>query len=100
MAEFKDDRARVSLAAFVVIGLLVLSTFLQVIAVGTDHWVDTIADHTGGVVGSTGLWKICTHPYSDRDSECRFFRWEDVQVSRKFCSEKLHCCTDLDPVYL
>ena len=80
MADMKD---RVGLVAFVVIGLLALSTFLQVIAIATDNWVDTVADHTNSVVGSSGLWKICTHPFSDRDSECRFFRWEDVQVSRK-----------------
>lgn len=43
-----------------------------------------MADYNGEVVGSSGLWKICTHPFNDRDSDCRFFRWEDVQVSHWF----------------
>ena len=81
MAEFRKDR--VGLIAIIAIALLALSTFLQIIAVGTDNWVDTVAEYNGEVVGSSGLWKICTHPFNDRESECRFFRWEDVQVSRK-----------------
>lgn len=86
MAEFRKER--IGLIAIIAIALLALSTFLQIIAVGTDHWVDTVAEYNGEVVGSSGLWKICTHPFNDRESECRFFRWEDVQVSRKLW---LHC---------
>ena len=89
MAEFTKER--VGLITYVSIGLLTLASFLQIIAIATDHWVDTVADFNDEVVGSSGLWKICTHPFSDRDSSCRFFRWEDVQVSRElYVFNKIH----------
>lgn len=77
-------KERVGPITYVSLGLLTLSSFLQIIAVGTDHWVDTVTDYNEEVVGSSGLWKICTKPFNDRENECRFFRWEDVQVSRKY----------------
>lgn len=76
------EKAEISIKFYVGILVLVVAWVFHTIGCWSPYWVITSTDEYG-TVGYSGLFEKCANLGTVKNS-CRYFDWEDVQVSRKY----------------